>query len=355
MRSRQGWLLRPWPSFPRAAGALRPSQSGQPHSPGHNLPRSSPDLLGPRYGISVSLPPGWDGRVGRGVVQAATFPLPPEHLPCWVEMACGRLTRTDVRVVLFENGRENRPPVDLGEFPELSGDIQLEATDFGPSDGNSEDSLATGHGFARRTFQLSGRLFVLFVETGSLPPTADALAGLNDLLGSLVVEPGDFYPGTVEPARFPERRGWHAGTSGPDEAGADGEFTTSWAATIPYADEWNALPPFKTLERLPPDGILIWLGLTRSNRLPPLPQGDPCCPARTPPFRLAEFDRRGSWEGQIRPEVPEYVLWGTLADRQRIDLRIYFGRRDPTEAMLAEAQAMLNGIELPDWGPWETD
>lgn len=317
---------------------------------------SGPRALGPRYGISVSLRAGWHGRLGRGALHAATFPLPPEHLPCWVEMACRRLGEQDVRVILFENGLENRsPPTDLGEFPEIAGPLRLDPTDFAPSDGNSEDSLATGHGFARRTFQLSGRLFVLFVETGSLPPAAAALRDLNELLASLAVEPGDFYPGTVAPARFPERPGWHTGTSGPDERNGDGEFTTSWAATIPYADEWNALPPFATLERLPRDGVVIWLGLIRSNRFPPFPNGDSCCPARTPPFRLEEFDRRESWEGQIRPDVPEHVLWGTLGDRQRIDLRVYLGRQHPTEAMLAEAQAMLDGVQLPDWGPWETE
>jgi hypothetical protein len=57
----------------------------------------------------------------------------------------------------------------------------------------------------------------------------------------------------------------------------------------------------------------------------------------------------------VPADVPEYVLWGTIGDRQRIDLRVYFGRQHPTEAMLAEAQAMLDGAQLPDWGPWETE
>ena len=83
---------------------------------------------------------------------------------------------------------------------------------------------------------------------------------------------------------------------------ADGEFTTSLAATIPYADEWNALPPFQTLERLPREGIVIWLGLSRTNRFP-LPK-----PARKTPFQLEDFGRVDLWEGQIR-DLPEYRLW----------------------------------------------
>jgi hypothetical protein len=338
-----------------ACGSVEAESERTATQPEAQRSASSPNLLGPRYGISISLPDGWDGRVSRGVVHAATFPLPADFRPCWMEIACGRLTQHDVRVLLFENGRDNRsPPTDLSEFPELSGVLRLNAADFERSDGATEDSRASGHGFARRTFQLSERLFVLFVETGSWPPPAEALAGLNELLASLTVEQGDFHPGTVEPARFPERAGWRTGTSGPDEIDADGEFTTSWASTIPYVDDWNALPPFNTLEQLPPDGIVIWLGLTRSNRLPALPR-DPCCPAREPPFRLEEFDQRQSWEGQVDAAVPEYVLWGTIADRQRIDLRVYFGRQDPTKRMLAEAQGMLDGIALPDWGPWETE
>jgi hypothetical protein len=54
-------------------------------------------------------------------------------------------------------------------------------------------------------------------------------------------------------------------------------------------------------------------------------------------------------------DVPEYVLWGTIGDRQRIDLRVYFGRQHPTEAMLAEAQANARWRPAPDWGPWETE
>lgn len=306
-------------------------------------------MLGPRYGITVALPEGWYGRLNRGAIVAATFPVPPEGSVGLREMAFPQVEGDDVRVLLFETAPENRsPPTDLGEFPTLVGPLRLEVGDFGASDGNSDDSLQTGHGFARKTFQVSGRLFVLFAETGFLPPTVAALAGLNEFLGSLAVEPGDFYPGMIESARFTERSGWHVGASGPDEVDADGEFTTSWAATIPYADEWNALPPFRTLERLPRDGIVSWLGLSRTNRFPP-PK-----PARKPPFRLEDFERVDLWQGQVR-DLPEYRLWGTVEEDTHLDLRIYFGRPDPTRTMLAAAQAMLDGLELPDWGPWELE
>jgi hypothetical protein len=253
----------------------------------------------------------------------------------------------DLRLVLFENGAENRsPPPNLAEYPQLSGPLRFAPDEFEPNDGNSDDSERTGHGFARKTFRTSGRLFVAFVEAGTRPPPTDRLAELHDLLASLTVQPGDFYPGTTEPPEFAPRPGWHLGASGPEPADADGEFATAWASTIPYADEWNALPPQRTLERLPQDGIVVWIGLTRTNRFP--------SPDRehTVPLQLDEFERHAQWEGHIR-NIPMYVLWGTVHGDHQVDARVFFGRTNPTSAMLAEAQAMLDVLQLPDWGPWE--
>ncbi|SRR6266511_4251079 len=311
-----------------------------------------PNQLGPRYGIAVTLPAGWDGRLGHGALHAATFPLPPET-PGWAAKAGKRLAADDALVLLFEDEQQRSPSLELAGYPELSGPLRLDAGDFQPFDGITEDSRASGHGFTRRTFQVSGRFFVLFAEAGERVPSPHLLAGLNQLLASLAVERGDFYRGSVAPARFPERAGWFIGTSSADEARAQGEFTTSWASTVPYADDWNALPPFNTLERLPGHGIVIWVGLSRTNRFPPRPEGDQTFPARTPPFSLDDFDPRGAWEGQVR-DLPEYLLLATVRGQYDVDLRVYFGRPDPTEAMRASAQAVLDGLELPDWGPWET-
>lgn len=98
---------------------------------------------------------------------------------------------------------------------------------------------------------------------------------------------------------------------------------------------------------------MIWVGLSRSNRFPPRPQGDATFPAREPPFSLDDFEPRGAWEGQVR-DLPEYLLLATVGGRYNLDLRVYFGRPDPSEAMRSEAQAMLDRLELPDWGAWES-
>jgi hypothetical protein len=37
----------------------------------------------------------------------------------------------------------------------------------------------------------------------------------------------------------------------------------------------------------------------------------------------------------------------------QIDLRVYFGRPDPTREQRDEAEAMLAGLSLPAWPAWE--
>jgi hypothetical protein len=307
--------------------------------------------LGPRYGITVSLPAGWDGRLRRGALYAANFQLPTDASD-WLTSAAEGLGPDDILVALFENEPPKHEPDERDGYRELDGPLRLESGDFLTFDGITEESRATGHGYARRSFQTSGRLFVLFAESGRQIPGTEAQAGLNDLLASLAVAAGDFFPGAVEAPRFSDRAGWFVGASGPDDARAEGEFTTAWAATVPYADAWNALPPIETLSLLPADGVIIWVGLSRSNRNPPRPEGTPGFPAREPPFSLDDFDHRAGWEGQFG-DLPEYVFWATVRGQYHLDLRVYFGRPDPSERMLAEAQEMLEGLELPVWGSWE--
>jgi hypothetical protein len=311
--------------------------------------------LGPRYGMSITLPPGWHGRISRGAVQAATFPLRPQASGWVHEAETRRLAEEDVVVTLFETAPENTsPPINRSEYPPLTGPLALEAAGFESWDGITTDSKLTGRGFGHKAFGLSGRLFVAFVETGSWPPAPAVLAGLNEVLGSLEVERGNFYPGIVEPSRFTPQPGWYVGDSGPTEVDADGELVTAWAATIPWADDWNALPASKTLRDLPRDGIAMWVLAERNNRYISSPNGDAAFPNSEPPFRLSDFEHRPMWEGQMR-NLPEYVLWRTVRGEYRIDLRVYFGRPDPSGAMREEAQAMLDGLELPDWGPWELE
>ena len=303
-------------------------------------PRDASRLNG--YGLSVTVPEGWRGRIERAAVRAANFALPEPGSRV-------SLGGEQVLVQLFEtDAGADAPPPDMSHFRPLAGRLRLEATDFRTPEGGEDDGAT-----ARRLFSLADRLFVQFVWSGAREPAPAALASVNDLLGSLGVEAGDFYPGTVEPPAFAPAPGWHVGASGVRPRLADGNFLVAWAATVAYSDAWNSVP-YRTLERLPADGVLIWVGLTNSNRFPPSSAGSSEHPARTPPFRLADFDRRDSWEGQVA-SIPEYVLGGTLRGEYHADVHVYFGRPDPTSAMLDAAQARLDALRLPRWGPWETE
>jgi hypothetical protein len=92
------------------------------------------------------------------------------------------------------------------------------------------------------------------------------------------------------------------------------------------------------------------------------PTSDGSTPNRNPPcstglLAAASRSRVGVeridlWEGQVG-DVPEHRLWAVSERGYQVDLRVYFGRADPTDSMLAEADAMLAGLEFPDWGLWE--
>ena len=291
-----------------------------------------------RYGLRITPPPGWEAEISRGAVRLANRPL--------AGSAPGRrsLEPGDLVVELLE--REPSPD-EWGGIRAESGPPALDAGDFTQPEAGT---YPEHHGVARRFLEISGRVFVLFAEAGARPVADDALAQANAALATLEVEPGDFYPGAVAPAMFAPARGWHAGDSGPFERRPWGEQTQSWAATIPYADGPLQLPPRKTIERLPEDGILVWVGLSRAWD-PSAPRER--VPVRELPYRLAEFTRHDDWEGQVR-DVPEYELVTRVPGRYDVNVRIYFGR-EPTAEMRAAAEAALERLRLPDWGPWELE
>jgi hypothetical protein len=71
------------------------------------------------------------------------------------------------------------------------------------------------------------------------------------------------------------------------------------------------------------------------------------------PLRLESFERQDRWEGQVG-DAPQYLARGLHDTNHYVEVRLYFGGPDPAPALLAEAQAMLDGLELPDWGPWKS-
>jgi hypothetical protein len=304
-------------------------------------PGASSDTI-ERYGIRATIPEGWHARLTRGTLQAATVPLGPD-----VQHAA--LGRDDLVARLFEDP----------DLPEFAGEVEHTHPDglpspftvgeFGPpeSGGNNPG----GHGLARRNFRAGGRIFDLFVEAGAAQPPATAVDALNRLVASLEVRRGDFYPGTVGPPAFRPAAGWDVGASG----GGDVEVADAaeaWASTVRYRDGPRDLPPSATLEALPADGIVIWVGVDRDNRFPP----DVPASARSVavPLQLADASGPSSYEGDVR-QTSVARLWGRVGDELDVDLWVFFGRPDPSADQRSRAQAMLDRLDLPDWGAWELD
>jgi hypothetical protein len=296
-----------------------------------------------RYGIALTLPPGWHGRLTRATVEAANA-----IIPGGTDVSLGD---ADLLIRLFEFEPEPEYLLQTLRTHPDGHPNPFSAAEF------SQTELGGDHpkspGFARRNFSIAGRYFDLFVESGAAKPSEDALARLNELVGSLEVRAGDFYPGTIEPPRFAPADGWHLGSFGGGEVRAT-DNAAAWASTVPYRNGPRDLPPRDTLETLPPDGILIWVGLARENRFPPTGELRARRPLVAVPLRLGQAQGGFGWEGQVR-DISLYRLWGWVGEQYGIDLWIFYGRREPTAEQRASAQAALDRLDLPDWGSWELD
>jgi hypothetical protein len=261
------------------------------------------------YGISMRLPSGWGGHVGRGELDAASGEL---------------------RLRLLEHAPELG-----GEFVTGGVPIELTPAEFVPQSGGSSVAISG------RSFVDQGRDFVLWVEADALPPSAKAVEQANEALATLRVEPGDFYPGTVAPATFAAADEWHTGTSGIADAQPDGQETWTWASTIPYADEPFQFLPHKTLAALPPDGIVIDVQLVEPR--------DRAHGTVEAPFRITQADGPGSMEG-LTPPISLYSTGGNvLGQNYDVGISVMFGREHPTPDQFARANAELARMRVPDW------
>jgi hypothetical protein len=105
-------------------------------------------------------------------------------------------------------------------------------------------------------------------------------------------------------------------------------------ATTATFREPEGVFPDRTLAALPPNGILVaaWdYGREPQRNL---------APARRLPYRLAGFRHDRGWEGQPAANVPQYVLFTSLR-HHGLDVRVFFGRQDPSGQLRARAQAEL--------------
>jgi hypothetical protein len=146
----------------------------------------------------------------------------------------------------------------------------------------------------------------------------------------------------LTPARFAERPGWHVGHNRVHAcagvSSARCEQVTSWASTVRFRDCGDCVPPHRTLDALPRDGIAIQLMLAREQ----------------PRVR----ERRLAWPPKLNPRDVVGPLEGT-GDRiggvmrfGRLNgfaasLWVFFGRRHATARQLARANVELRSAKLP--------
>jgi len=159
----------------------------------------------------------------------------------------------------------------------------------------------------------------------------------------------------LSPPGFTPAAGWvtESTTSDPDVLDQQTPPTT-WASNVAFdpsdlhpvdvsGNMTQGTRPYGTMRSLPADGVVIIASFTWNGDLAPPPAN---FPERTFPLSLADADVRLHWEGQIAPNVPEYVIWSTV-DGRAIDVRLFFGVLHPSEAALSSAQDELSRLVLP--------
>jgi len=145
--------------------------------------------------------------------------------------------------------------------------------------------------------------------------------------------------------------GWSVVTTDPSLADLPGA-PQAWAANVPFAPS-DSTPgvgevypsgyPGQTVRDLPPEGIVILaeFPIETRNQLPP----NPNFPSRNLPLQLEQKPYSG-WEGQTREDLSESVVNASV-NGWWISVVTLFGTKDPTDAMVAEANQELARLEMP--------
>lgn len=145
------------------------------------------------------------------------------------------------------------------------------------------------------------------------------------------------YPGPW----FEAPAGWYT-----DQSGTLPEDTTdqpgAWLSTYEFSrPEYRNL--YEELADLPLDGIAIQAGIVGAEGYPSDPNVN--FPKGELPLDLDAAEVLNMWEGQIR-DIPQYRILVTV-DRQLLDVRVYFGRLNPTEEQYESAAEALKTLRMP--------
>jgi hypothetical protein len=147
----------------------------------------------------------------------------------------------------------------------------------------------------------------------------------------------------AHPLAFRPLPGWRTGASGnvpslygPSPVRAP-KASSAWIArNVRYRDKPTADPPNKTLEHLPPRGVIVWAAVFQSDHTPQRPvrlnlsraRHLPCCEGADVVGGVDELTGAG-------PRRAYSVI-----------VRVFYGSR-PTKARRTEAQRALDRLALP--------
>lgn len=281
------------------------------------------------HGLSLEVPAGWHGDVSKAdpqtasLIRAATFPL--SALPAGVGQEAQRTM--DDRDILIS-------VVDYGRLPESS---RLEVAQL--PIGVDRSHVASFEGFREpvvtRSFVVDGHALQLWVVFGSPDPSEELFRAANKVLATLTVAPRRIELDGLS-IELPD--GWDGFAK---DLGVYEPTPALYAANVAWPDRGANLDDPSTregFERLPADGIVIAAAAGR--------HGDEAGRTLEPPIRLSDgYFHADSYEGQPAPHVSIQLISGWIGERF-VSIQVNFGRNDPSDAMRAEANAVLASLAL---------
>ncbi len=304
------------------------------------------------HGITLGLPKPWDGRITYDrtqlgpVLEGGNVSLPEIDTNLFT-YAASRLESGDAIIVL----EEFLGVCPCRGFEPVSLPITIRSSFF-----RSDPGVPEAHSFADFSFRVGSRHFYLWAEFGDREPSS-ILSSTNQVLRSLefgpapATPPGEpAVPVVSEAPRLEELSGWSVVTSGPFLSG-DEDIPVTWATNEPVSAGDLACSsqagtlcfPRNSLSSLSPSGVFIVVSLP----LPGQSIGPPNFPDRELPPQLADAEVRLSWEGQVAPHVPEYLLLARV-DGVDLDVRVYFGTPVPDADTKGSAQRELDTMTVPN-------
>ncbi len=285
---------------------------------------------------------GWESRVidpadGLGpTLEITSFPLPPAdadfYLAGFVRMPVGGIA---IRV------QELAGVCGCTGFRSEDLPLRLAKTDL--TDWGS-------HSYVAHTVRVGDVYLDLYVEFGSNPVPAGDLAAANDALAAITLDPSVtpvLDPATADPPPgFAPVAGWQTAANGAP-IGSD-VSPQVWTSNVPFdavdlrfvARDGMLSSPGRTMKRMSPGGIVIVATTATDPRYQSFPH-------RSLPLQLSDAGIQHAWEGQVAPNLSRYVLWSWVEGRF-VEVTVFFGTQTPSDEILREAQARLDGMSLPD-------